>query len=69
MPDTELGVAEHHLLPEDLAVFGVVVDEDLDRQLVPDRGEELGHQHREPAVADEGDALPTGDRRDCIAIA
>ena len=38
-----LGVAEDHLLPQDLAERVVVVDHDLDRQLVLDRGDEFGH--------------------------
>ena len=59
-----LGVAEEdHLLPLDLAERVVLDDDDLDRQLVLHRGGELGHQHREAAVADEGDALPVRDRR------
>ena len=52
IPDAVLGVAQHHLLPQDLAEGVVVVDHDLDRQLVLDGGDELGHQHGEPAVAD-----------------
>ena len=51
VPDAVLGVAEHHLLPQDLAERVVVVDYDLDRQVVLDGGEELGHQHGEPAIA------------------
>ena len=60
-PDPVFGVAEDHLLPQDLPERAVVVDDHLDRQLVADRGEELGHQHREAAVADVGDHLPSGE--------
>ena len=59
--DAVLGVAqEDHLLPLDLAERVVLDDDDLDRQLVLDRRDELAHQHREAAVADEGDDLAVG---------
>ena len=50
---------EHHLLPLDLAERVVLDDDDLDRQVVLHGRGELAHQHREAAVADEGDA-PAG---------
>src|SRR5919199_1718034 len=43
--------------PQDLAEGAVVVDHHLDREVVAAGGVELGHQHGEAAVADEGDAL------------
>ena len=59
--DPVFGVAqEDHLLPLDLAERVVLDDDDLDRQLVLDRRDEVAHQHREAAVADEGDDLPVG---------
>ena len=55
------GIAEKdHLLPLDLAEGVVLDDDDLDRQLVLHGGREFRHQHRETAVANEGDALPVG---------
>ena len=60
--DAVLGVAEEdHLLPLDLPERVVLDDDDLDRQLVLDRRDELAHQHREPAVADERDDLAVGE--------
>ena len=54
---------EHHLLPLDLAQ-GVVLDHhDLDRQVVLHGGGELGHEHRESAVADEGRRTGAPDTR------
>ena len=49
-----------HLLPFDLAQGVVLDDDDLDRELVFDRGGELAHQHRQPAVADKGNDLAVG---------
>ncbi len=57
----ELRIAQKdHLFPLDLAQRVVLDDDDLDRELVLDRGHELGHEHGEAAVADEADARPVG---------
>src|SRR5690242_11220586 len=62
--DAVLGIAEEdHLLPFDLAQRVVLDDDDLDRQAVLDRGREVGHEHAEAAIADEGDDLPAGVSR------
>ena len=58
---------KHHLLPLDLAERVVLDDDDLDVEVVFHRRRELAHQHREPAVADEGDHLPARIG-DCAAI-
>ena len=51
---------EHHLLPFDLAERVVLDDDDFDRELVFDGGRQLGHQHRQAAIADKGDDLAVG---------
>src|SRR5438105_15708412 len=59
-PNAMLGKPQGDLLPEDLPERAVVADEYLDRQVVPRRGVELRHQHGEPAIAYERDALAPG---------
>ena len=62
--DAVFGIAEEdHLLPFDLTQDVVLDDDDLDRQVVLDRGREVRHEHAESAVADEGDDLALRDRR------
>src|SRR5438045_3459790 len=46
------------LLPTNLSERVVLDNDDEDRQVVFDGCQELAHQHREAAVADEGDGLP-----------
>ena len=59
--DLVFGIAEEdHLLPFDLTERIILDDHDLDGQLVLDRGDEIAHQHREAAVADERDHLAIG---------
>ena len=48
---------ERHLLPFDLAEAVVLDHDDLHVQRILGAGRELSHQHRQPAVADEGDDL------------
>ena len=62
----EVGVVQHR--PElrqpdllhlelDHAEAAVVEDDELDREVVRDRGDQVTHQHREATVAAEGDDL------------
>src|SRR2546421_12083620 len=48
---------EDDLLPTNLSERVVLDDDDDDRQIVFARRQELAHQHREAAVADERDRL------------
>ena len=58
--DAELRVAENDLLPEDLPENGVVVDDHLDGEVVATSRGELGHEHREAAIAHERHDLAAG---------
>src|ERR1700758_5481905 len=53
----------------DQAKRGVIVDDNLDRQLVVNRREELAHQHVEAAVAGQRDHLPPAvERLDAVGL-
>ena len=56
-------VADDHHLGADHAERGVVEDHQLDRDVEAGRREQLAHQHREAAVAAEGDDLTVGGAR------
>jgi hypothetical protein len=61
----ELGIAQKcHLLPLDLPEAVVLQDHDLDVESVFRGSRELGHQHAQPAIADQ-----RNDRRPGKAIA
>jgi hypothetical protein len=56
-------------LQPDQAKRGVVIDDNLDRQLVLDRREELAHQHVEAAVAGQRDDLTRPiERLDAVGL-
>src|SRR5262249_44807327 len=54
-----------HLFPFNLTKSVVLDDKYLYRQFVFDAGRKLRHQHREPTVADECNALSVGIRNLC----
>src|SRR5579872_1818007 len=56
--DTVLRISQkNHLLPLDLPQRIVLDDDHFDWELVLHGGDEVSHQHGEPAVSDESDAL------------